>query len=50
MVNPGVTNVMVELHRELKGRIETAWGMTYPVPIEEGSIQAAIPLPFKPNS
>jgi hypothetical protein len=46
-VRPGVTDVMIEMHRELKGRFETAWGMTDPVPIEEGSMQGAITSPVQ---
>ena len=46
-VRTEVTAVMEELHRELKGRFETEWGLTPPVPIEEGNIQGAITSPVQ---
>jgi len=50
-VAPGMSDVMVELHRELKGRFETAWGMTDRVtstlrcPIDAAALRALAASP-----
>ena len=46
-VRPDVIATMQALHSEVKGKFETAWGMTDEVPMEEGLGQGCVAAPVR---
>ena len=46
-VRPEVTRVMRVLHSEVKGKYETAWGLTEDVPVLEGVGQGCVAAPTR---